>query len=312
MALCPEIIKISRDVCSFIKEAEPYEDSITDFIIWKIKRLHRYRLGIYGVNIHDTRRNEKITGADIEIVFTYNNQSIHLLIQAKRIYDRDNSNRNRNVISCSELERSTNQIDNLINYSFQYNKLPFYLFYSKVDRNIQHMCRYLCESGNIFVYAQSLCRCLILKDASIVRNIYQEICRNQNRNSILTYNLVNGGNPFLCLFCCPIVQGYNPDPLEHLLDYLKKYYGEIVEKIGEKKIIQKVPEYVTDIVDGKFQENLGNVQNIENEEGRLIKLKNILKNYGLIYEGKNEGKEETWIVKRVLVIDFGKKKNERM
>ena len=298
MDLCVEAVNLSKNVCDFIKEAKPYEDSITDFIIWQIRKAHSKGVYYLNLDVLDTRQNEKTTGADIEIVFTHKGRSLHLLIQAKRVYKRDNSGGNRSNISCSELTRATNQIETLINYANQGNKLPFYLFYSEADTNTKLACKYLCK----YIFRE-ICYYLILKDAFDIKNIYRTICRNQGSSSIPTSDLVNGGNPFFCLFCCPIARVYNRycDPLERLLGYIKVYYEGLIKEFGEKDIIRESPEYVKDIKKGKLQQKLIEILKNEDDKEKWAEIKKVLREYKLIYKTE-KGKD--WIIKRILIIDL--------
>ena len=303
MNYCERFIHISGNVGRFIDMADAKEESITDYIVWKIKSLFRNSRSFY-LNIEQFTRHQEhnITGADIEIIFmdSRNNQSISFVIQAKKTVKTYDS-------YCNSLNYNNgNQLKTLIRYCRDNHKLPFYLFYSNHDRNIQTMCRYLC--GLQFL---SSCKCLILVPAFTIQSIIQRECSNRN-NKLSKYKILGKGNPFTCLFCCPITQGYNPGPLEHLLGYLEEYYRKVIREIGKEKIIKEIPNYVKDIINGELQNKLEDVQNIEEDKEKWRRLKSILKNYELIYNEENMGKEgETWIIKRILVIDLDKKTNER-
>lgn len=296
MNYCGRFIHISWNVGRFIDMADAKEESITDYIVWKIKSLLRNSRSFY-LNIEQFTRHQEhnITGADIEIIFmdSRNNQSISFVIQAKKTVKTYDS-------YCYSLNYNNgNQLKTLIRYCRDNHKLPFYLFYSNHDRNIQTMCRYLC--GLQFL---SSCKCLILVSAFTIQSIIQRECSNRN-NKLSKYEILKEGNPFACIFCCPIAQGDNPGPLEHLLDYIKEYYDDLTKEFGEKEIIKELPEYVKNIKDEKLQQELNEISIIENDKERWEKIREVLKRYKLIYETEDD---KDWIIKRVLIIDLHKKK----
>ena len=295
MSYCERFINISNNIGHFISKADAGEESITDYIIWKIRSLFRINNSFY-LNIEQFTRHQENeeSGADIEIIFTdsRNNQSISFVIQAKKTVKQYNR-------YCSSLNYNNgNQIQTLINYCTGEHKLPLYLFYSNHDRNIQTQCRYLCEMQSL-----TSCKCLILVSALIIQSLINNRCSNGNR--LNKYEILRNGNPFACIFCCPIAQGQNPGPLEHLRDYLKEYYKDLIEKFGENQIIKKLPKYVEDIKEGKLQQKLNEISKEENDKESWAKIKEILKEYRLIYKTENG---EDWIIKKVLIIDLNQKK----
>ncbi len=300
MSYCERFINISNNVGHFINKADAKEESITDYIVWKIRSLFRNTRSFY-LNIEQFTHHQEhnVTGADIEIVFidSRNNQSISFVIQAKKTVKEYDS-------YCNSLNYNNgNQLQTLIRYCKDNHKLPFYLFYSNHDINIQTMCRYLCGLRHFLS-----CKCLILVSALTIQSIIQEECSNRN-NNLSKYEILKKGNPFACIFCCPIAQGYNPGPIEHLLDYIKEYYDNLTKEFGEKEIIKELPEYVKNIKEDKLQQELNKISKkiskIENDKERWEKIREVLKGYKLIYETEDD---KDWIIKRVLIIDLHKKK----
>lgn len=292
MNYCEYFINISKQIGEFISVADAKEESITDYIVWKIRSLFKNNKSFH-LNVEQfTRLKEnKITGADIEIAFIDSriNQSISFVIQAKKAVKKYD-------FYCKSLDYNNgNQLQTLINYCRGNHKLPFYLFYSKHDRNIKVMCKYLCGSKSFLS-----CKNLTLVSALTIKSIIEGKCSSKN-SKLSKYEILKNGNPFACIFCCPIAQGYNPGPLEHLLNYIKEYYKDLKEELKEEKIMKELPEYIRDIKE--LKQELDKISERENDEEKLREIRRVLEKYKLIYKDETTD-NKYWIIKSILIIDL--------
>ncbi|NPA53828.1 MAG: hypothetical protein GXO21_04095 [Aquificae bacterium] len=292
MGNCENAMILSAKVCKFV-ESGAMEESITDYIIWKIQEWAP--LEVYSINIKKFTRIEenKETGADLEIVFidSDKNLSLSLVIQAKvtvETYKR----------YCKEIGRNGgSQVETLINYCVSKGKIPLYMFYSNLDVNINNFC---CRSY-IYTIECYTSGCITLQSALRVKSVYKKKC--QRNKKLSKYELTNWGILFSCLFCCPITQRNNPSPIEHLLEFFEIFYLDVLEKIGRDKILKKeIPEYVKKIIDKSLENELKEV--LEGEENSNKNIEDTLRKYGLLYKRDNI----KFYPSKILVIDLNKER----
>ncbi|WP_461831495.1 hypothetical protein, partial [Aquifex sp.] len=170
-------------------------------------------------------------------------------------------------------------------------------------------CEYLCNPSYIFSF--NFCHCITKVHAYEIEQILKnegnkgKLKNKGNKGKgISKYNILKKGNPFSCLFCCPIATGYNPDPIEHLFEYLTKYFDDI-KRYDRDEYITEIPKYISEIEELKRKlENIDNNKEYTNE-GKHNELMNVLKKYKLTTEIKTEkGKQTIPITKYILAIDL--------
>jgi len=271
-SLCRSYLNLSREVCSFLENVKTVgEESITDFLIWKMKEINK---NIVHVNLQKFSRNEesKVTGADfeVELWIVEDTKGIPLVIQAKKaIEDFDGYCRKLNYFPSNRDER---QVTTLIKYCEKNGKLPFYLFYAVIPDSSSFKLK--CE-GYPWKKGDT---CLILVDAYSVKRIADNCEKNKKLHKT---EILKEGNPFCCLFCCPLTSKSSDNPLIFpslggIKRYLSKYYPLVVEK--SKGILQQIPKYVLLLKEkGEFtgEEFLKFRSFFLGEDGRLI-VKNLV------------------------------------
>ena len=274
MDFCRQMLELSHKICDFIENGENVgEESLTDYLIWKLKKVNlQYN---FFRCIKFTRSKENKIGADFELIFHFidrnNNQDISFVIQAKKLF-RNSGKKTvfENDGYCGKLkypENTCNQLNTLLCHCEKNRKFPFYLFYTQLDKRTQVKCEYI--PWNIIK------SCIVLVDAYSIKNIVETLCngcgRNSNRYNLKKEEIIKEGNPFCCLFCCPLARGTNPGPIEHLLNYLESYYPNLFKERKAEEYINAIPEYVEKILDNKLSfEDLKKYGLLRFDNGREI------------------------------------------
>ena len=174
----------------------------------------------------------------------------------------------KNVNYCDAInypKKASTQINNLISYATTNKKLPFYMFYAIPGKTTKTLCQ-----GNICTQEETKeCCCLFLSDANEVKKIANNCITSQSKVS--KNDLLAISNPFICLFCCPLVCKSH----DGIFNYLRHYYKNVAfeDCIVEN---QKLPEYVQLILEQKksSEEENNPMQGII-ERYELDKIKNI-------------------------------------
>lgn len=226
--LCTLNRQVAQDVCDFVYKAQPNEESVTDYLLHRLQEANKtFR---YINTQQYTRRQEATTGADyeLELWLVGKTHSIPLLIQAKKMY--------KNTNYCDAInypKKTSTQINNLISYATTNKKLPFYMFYAIPNQTTKTLCQ-----GDICTQKKNEeCCCLFLSDANEVKKIANNCITSKSK--VFKNDLLAISNPFICLFCCPLVCKSN----DGIFDYFRHYYKN---KAFEDCIVenQKLPEYV--------------------------------------------------------------------
>jgi hypothetical protein len=97
--------------------------------------------------------------------------------------------------------------------------------------------------------------CLVLVDAYSVRKIADN-CKNNKSRELHKKDILKEGNPFCCIFCCPLAYGFGNGDVPPIVPtlggirrYLIEYYPSVTKEFGE--FLQQVPEYVLLLRDKK-------------------------------------------------------------
>ena len=275
------------------------EDSLTEVLLWQLKR--NYCINIYRFS----RREESQTGADFSIAslgfyIIYGNNYIGLLFQAKKLIQEEGEYC-RNIYRKKSGNSQRLQINLLIEHANRQNYLPFYIFYtnylSTTCRNSECF-RYRFESRLFF--SPPYYTSLFIREANDLKRFLSCKC-NTNNNRISKTEILRDAKPFCCLFCCPIANTINPNPLDHILDFiwfsfysrnlefeefkasreerneflkyfLNKEYKEYNQPLGLKKFKEKflkrgIPETIKYILEGKWEKI---TEDILKKDGILI------------------------------------------
>ncbi len=114
------------------------------------------------------------------------------------------------------------------------------VLYSCLDKNTNpNSWSYQCQGYYWSIYET----CLVLVDAISIKNI----ANNCRRKRLHKKEFLSKGNPFCCLFCCPLSYGTNysnnsnTPTLSGIMDYLNRYYPKVLKDYND---IHEVPKYV--------------------------------------------------------------------
>jgi hypothetical protein len=219
------------------------EESITDYLLWKWEELNK-RIKFANLTKFSRYQENRISGADfeMELWIVQGLKGIPMLVQAKKmVEDYDGYCGKLNYFPDKSDKR---QIDLLIEYSHRRKALPFYLFYALLSSNTRLKCE-----GYMWQQRET---CLILADAYSILRIAED-CISKKGKHLSKDAILKEGNPFCCLFCCPLsYTGSNNllPSLEGLRKYLDKYYPEVRRK--EEFIFSEVPNYVVSLLKEEF------------------------------------------------------------
>ena len=139
-------------------------------------------------------------------------------------------------------EKDIRQVDLLVDFCKKNRKLPFYIIYTLLDSSSLLMCG---GFSNDFWREKS---CSIIIDAITIKDLGDK-CLSKKKG-LHKNDILNKGNPFCCLFCCPYaLQNGN---IKYLREYLRAYYSNLDE--FSESVFQEIPQYVLSILYNEFDE----------------------------------------------------------
>ncbi|MBU0558176.1 MAG: hypothetical protein KJ799_03645 [Bacteroidetes bacterium] len=256
MEICDNNKIISKSVLEFIQFVpDVNEESITDYLVWQWRKLDK-RFNYLNIEKYSKEDENKKTGADfeLELWLIKDNKPIPFVVQAKKFIKDYNS-------YCSKLNYKTKakkrQIYILSNYAKTEKRLPFYLIYSKPDKDTRIICGGM--KNNLFEEETSL----YFADAYVI----EQMSKDYKNKKLSKNEILEQSNSFCCLFCCPLTRHNN------LHDYFSHYYSKALSEHsaifdGENEI----PIYVRQIMSNEINDNqiYGLI-----EEYRLNRFRNI-------------------------------------
>lgn len=239
MEICDNNKIISKSVLEFIQYVpDVNEESITDYLVWQWRKLDK-RFNYLNIEKYTKEIENKKTGADFELELWLVNDKrpIPFVIQAKKFLKEHDS-------YCSKLNYKTKsgkrQLDILLSFAKKERRLPFYLIYSKPDKETRIICGG--KKNHPFEDDTSL----YLADAYVI----DEITKDFKYKKLSKNEILGKSNSFCCLFCCPLTQH------DSLHEYFAHYYDKVLSEHGD--IFEgesNIPFYVQQIMNNEFDEN---------------------------------------------------------
>jgi len=187
--ICRTFEKLSSQTWLDLRDAEQMghelgEESITDFLILALKRLHRYEMWI---NKFNKAQEGRTTGADWEWWFGANSRWFGMRVQAKKI---DTGTLKYTGLYHTVRKGRRKQINLLLRDARRRRLYPLYCFYSYWDTRKVDLPWSCCS----FPPQEELCGCTIA-DAYAVR-------QKMRMRAITVKDLSSIWLPWVCLVCC--------------------------------------------------------------------------------------------------------------
>lgn len=239
---CETHRSVGAEVKAFMRKVSGVkEESITDFLMWRWAEadphFHYMRASSYSRYDESTK-----TGADfaVEIWIVSDTGSLPLLFQAKKL-----TKPFAGYWQKLAYPKSTKQqLSMLIDYSQQVGRLPFYAFYADTDNphGSRCVCGAACDSA------------VFIADAHAIKSFVDATPRRR----ISKADLIKAGNPFHCLFCCPL---RNVGYMSLLVEFMQA---------TQPVVRPPLPAYAKSLLDGTLDEGIEVRDEKELPQSRLI------------------------------------------
>jgi hypothetical protein len=222
MNICDSNRAVSKEVLNFMQNVRDIkEESITDFLVWKWRELDK-RFNYLSITTFNHAEENTSTGADFDLELWLVNRSYHvaLAVQAKKFIKLHD----RYVNRLNFPNGTKRQLDTLLSYAAQNNKLPFYFIYSAPGLQTKTICGLQChgESG------------VFMADA----NTMKEFADGEHGKSISRDDLLSKSDPFHCMFCSRLF------PIDR---YLHQFFSESALSAAHQPNTS-LPKYVQDLL----------------------------------------------------------------
>jgi len=139
MNLCNTNKILAKEVKDFMLHVKDVnEESITDFLVWKWKEIDK-KFKAIDVSTFTRHQESTLSGADyeMEIWIVGNKYNYPLVFQAKKFIKQYDSY----VRKLRYPSNTKKQMNTLLKYAKNHNKIPFYMYYSLPDENTTAMCQ---------------------------------------------------------------------------------------------------------------------------------------------------------------------------
>jgi hypothetical protein len=240
------------------------EESITDWLLYDVSQK------ISSIKYHAFSRDEeaKITGADWEWWFVFDQESFRYRVQAKKL--KLNTD---NYSSIAKTNKYGLQIDKLITDAVDKNFVPLYAFYADYVGELR--CDNAKSGEGVYVCgANSVNKDFILR----------------GKKKVLAGNVLKGCVPLSCMLCCVDECSSNVDKCDSYRSFLNKFFADEMMLVREERnfplgYYAAVPDYIEDFL--RMSSDEGDFP-WERENERRFEGVNAL----MVYDGrkkKNEG-----------------------
>ena len=231
--LCTELSTLSKEINTWLS-AQPAvkEESLTDWLLYELsKRSSQVYYKAF------TRHEEaKYTGADWDWLFVFNDGSIRIRIQAKKLFE--NKDNQPELLRSNQYGR---QIDKLISSSKKKKILPMYAFFSA--NNSPTACKNkLTKSDGTFLCGAD----------SVLNNL------TTPKRTITPSDALTLSYPLPCITCCSLIA--KSDSAKDLIQQIHQYFPSPESISGDQDDLmgysQVTPQFALNILDnnGVFPE----------------------------------------------------------
>jgi hypothetical protein len=190
MDICSSNKAVSLEVKNFmLNVGDVKEESITDYLVWKWRELDK-RFNYLSVTSFDRHQESATTGADfdLELWLVGRKEHVSLAVQAKKFIKQHDSY----IKKLNYPNGTKQQLNTPLTYSAANNKLPFYFIYTIAGVQTTTMC------GR----SNTVDSAIFMTDARVIR----AFADGKKGKRASRDDLVRAGNPFHCMFCCPLAK----------------------------------------------------------------------------------------------------------
>lgn len=212
-----------KDIKEFLENVKYVkEESITDYLMWQWKKIDK-RFHCVETETHSRYKEHHVSGADfdLELWILTNTKPVSFAVQAKKFIEKYN----HYASSIRYPDNSKQQINKLLSYSKNNNKIPVYFLYSIPYKSKTKCKTHVVHSGVFVVSAHDM----------------KKFSQLKARVALSLDTILNKSHSLSCYFC------HEKSERNKFFDYLERDGKKDIDIFHED---QEIPYYVTYIMNG--------------------------------------------------------------